>query len=187
MIQKPAGDTLIEVMIAFAILSSVIGISFSGAMAGYKSTLAAQDRTQATLLAQYQADGLKTYRDSLEWNDETGGLPSFLNGSSGVGGELPAMIDSNKNKNFCMVVLDATNWVVQQNADSPTGSCRDQASALAPNMEALTTQIDLSGVPAGAAGGVVVEQTATVTVSWLPRNSSTREAVVNTLILTKTR
>ena len=186
MIQKPAGDTLIEVMIAFAILSSVIGISFSGAMAGYKSTLAAQDRTQATLLAQYQADGLKTYRDSLEWDDETGGLPSFLNGSSGVGGELPAMIDSNNNKNFCMVVLDATNWVVQSNADSPTGSCRDQASALAPNMEALTTQIDLSGVPPGA-GGVVVEQTATVTVSWLPRNSSTREAVVNTLILTKTR
>ena len=119
MIQKPAGDTLIEVMIAFAILSSVIGISFSGAMAGYKSTLAAQDRTQATLLAQYQADGLKTYRDSLEWDDETGGLPSFLNGSSGVGGVLPAMIDSNNNQNFCMVVLDATNWVVQQNADSP--------------------------------------------------------------------
>ena len=187
MIQKPAGDTLIEVMIAFAILSSVIGISFSGAMAGYKSTLAAQDRTQATLLAQYQADGLKTYRDSLEWDDETGGLPSFLNGSSGVGGELPAMIDSNNNKNFCMVVLDATTWVVQQNADSPNRECSVQASALAPNMEDLTTRIYLSGVPPGAAGGVVVEQTATVTVSWLPRNSSTREAVVNTLILTKTR
>ena len=186
MIQKPAGDTLIEVMIAFAILSSVIGISFSGAMAGYKSTLAAQDRTQATLLAQYQADGLKTYRDSLEWDDETGGLPSFLNGSSGVGGVLPAMIDSNNNKNFCMVVLDTANWEVESNADSPTGLCSLQASALAPNMEALTTWIDLP-IRFDPSGEVAAEQTATVTVSWLPRNSSTREAVVNTLILTKTR
>lgn len=186
MIQKPAGDTLIEVMIAFAILSSVIGISFSGAMAGYKSTLAAQDRTQATLLAQYQADGLKTYRDSLEWDDETGGLPSFLNGSSGVGGVLPAMIDSNNNQNFCMVVSDTANWEVQSNADSPTGLCSLQASALAPNMEALTTRIDLP-IRFDPSGEVAAEQTATVTVSWLPRNSSTREAVVNTLILTKTR
>ncbi|MCX6804451.1 MAG: hypothetical protein NT111_00260, partial [Patescibacteria group bacterium] len=130
--------------------------------------------------AQYQADGLKTYRDSLEWDDETGGLPSFLNGSSGVGGYLPAMKEINNNKNFCMVVSDTANWVVVQNADSPTGQCSVQASALAPNMEALTTRIDLTG-------GVAAEQTATVTVSWLPRNSSTREAVVNTLILTKTR
>ena len=186
MIQKPAGDTLIEVMIAFAILSSVIGISFSGAMAGYKSTLAAQDRTQATLLAQYQADGLKTYRDSLEWDDTTGGLPSFLNGSSGVGGALPAMSQSSNNQNFCMVVSGTANWVVEQNADSPTGPCSVQASALAPNMEDLTTRIDLSGVAPGA-GGVAAEQTATVTVSWLPRNSSTSEKVVSTLILTKTR
>ncbi len=186
MIQKPAGDTLIEVMIAFAILSSVIGISFSGAMAGYKSTLAAQDRTQATLLAQYQADGLKTYRDSLEWDDETGGLPSFLNGSSGVGGALPAMSQSSNNQNFCMVVSDTANWEVEPNTVSPTGKCSLQASALAPNMEALTTQIDLP-TRFDPSGEVAAEQTATVTVSWLPRNSSTREAVVNTLILTKTR
>ena len=87
-----------------------------------------------------------------------------------------------------MVVSDTANWVVEQNADSPTPTepCRVQASALAPNMEALTTRIVLP-IRFDPSGEVAAEQTATVTVSWLPRNSSTREAVVNTLILTKTR
>ena len=72
--QKRAGDTLVEVMLAFAILSAVISVAFSGAMGSYRSALTAQNRTQALFLAQYQADGLKTYRDSLDW-DNGGGLP----------------------------------------------------------------------------------------------------------------
>ena len=83
MSRKLNGDTLIEVLFAFAILSTVIGTAFSGAMGSYKSAQVAQQRSQAQLLAQYQADGLLTYRNSLAW-DSASNLPNFLDGGSGL-------------------------------------------------------------------------------------------------------
>lgn len=77
-----SGDTLIEVIFAFAILGSIIGFSYTGVIQGRKSALAARQRTQALLIAQYQARALGAYRASLPW-DSAGGDPNVINGGSG--------------------------------------------------------------------------------------------------------
>lgn len=77
-----SGDTLIEVIFAFAILGSIIGFSYTGVIQGRKSALAARQRTQALLIAQYQARALSAYRASLYW-DSSGGNPNVINGGSG--------------------------------------------------------------------------------------------------------
>lgn len=61
------GDTLIEVIISFAILAGVITIATAGALNAWRAQRMAAERTQATGLAQRQADALKAYRKSLGW------------------------------------------------------------------------------------------------------------------------
>lgn len=77
------GDTLIEVIFAFAILATIIGYAFTGAIQARKTALAAQQRTQAVFLAQYQSQALKSYRDSLPWDGSGGITPSFIDGGIG--------------------------------------------------------------------------------------------------------
>ncbi len=169
------GDTLIEVMFAFAILSAIIAVSFSGAMNSYKSSLSAQNHTQASFVAQYQADALKTYRDSLEWNDS--GAPSFLTGNVG----LPVMSDYIAfGMPFCMQYQTLTNsWKVL--ANYPIGTCNPVAKTLAPQLgSSVTLGITLTG---DATNGVY----ASIKVTWRPRNSNTDQTVTNTILLTKDR
>lgn len=98
------GDTLIEVIFAFAILSTIIGFAFGGAIQARKSAVAAQQRTQALLIAQYQASALSAYRDSLPWNI-TEGSPSFINGQAGT---LPD-ITVNPTSQYCLLA-SGNNW-----------------------------------------------------------------------------
>lgn len=179
------GDTLVEVLFAFAILATIIGFSFTGALASYKSALAAQNRTQATFVAQYQADGLKTYRDSLEW-DGSAGLPSFIDGFTSAFWVLPKMqqdfVDSNRD--FCMQNTDYLGggnryWLVQSNAVS----CNNIASQLAPNLDSPEIRIQLDNDTSATPDPD--RRVATIIVSWLPRNTSVREQVTNTIILTR--
>lgn len=170
------GDTLVEVLFAFAILSLIISVMFSGALSSYKSAVTAQERTQAQFLAQYQADALKTYRDSLEWDSSANPLASYLDGGSAA---LSAM--RNPTQPFCMqfnpsnASTPRNYWSVQSNE----GTCSSDAKVLAPNLTDLKIQIRLS-----LSG---VSQTATITVSWQPKNSKSSESVVNTILLTKQR
>lgn len=100
-----AGDTLIEVIFAFAILGSIIGFSYTGVIQGRKSALAARQRTQALLIAQYQARALGAYRASLPW-DSTGGTPNVINGGST---NTPIEVFSLGNtKYFCLKKVNAT-------------------------------------------------------------------------------
>ncbi len=169
------GDTLIEVLFAFAILGAIVGVTFSGALSGYKSVLAAQNHTQATFVAQYQADALKTYRDSLEWNDPT--AYSFLTGNSP---SLPAMSSYiTPPKAFCMEHQISTNsWKVIPTA--PTDTCIILAQTLAPQLGPATLAITLTGA---ATTGVY----ASIKVTWRPRNSNIDQTVTNTILLTKDR
>ena len=93
---SPRGDTLIEVIFAFAILATIIGFAYSGSIQARKAALSSQQRTQALLAAQFQSQAIKGYRDSLPWDGSTGEFPNFLN--TGGGGGIPL----NTTSKYCM-------------------------------------------------------------------------------------
>lgn len=175
------GDTLIEVLFAFAILSAVIGTAFSGAMGSYKSAMVAQQRTQAQLLAQYQADGLLTYRNSLAW-DSSGGLPSFLNGDPNSNSLISV---GNIRTGFCMQADPKSG-----NASAPYSwniltvdrQCSDLALAQAPNLINPTIAITPD-----VANSTTNKKAFTITVSWQAANAtntSQLETATRSVILT---
>lgn len=73
------GDTLIEVTIALAILSSVLISAFVIANRAFQAGLTASERSQQLALAQRQAELLTNFRDSHTWDE-------FLNGVGGASG-----------------------------------------------------------------------------------------------------
>ena len=182
--RRPAGDTLIEVLFAFTILSAVISVAFGGALSSYKSAQTAQNRTQALFLAQYQADALKTYRDSLGWDSAENPAASFLNANTlSSSATLTAMSVylSPSTNSFCMVPAGGlTYWKVQDTTTTPS-SCDERAKTLAPNLNNPTVQITLGAITNNSIK-------ATVTVSYKAANKSTiTEKVTNTILLTKQR
>ncbi len=106
--KKPIGDTLIEVIFAFAILGTIIGFAFTGVIQGRKSAIAAQQRSQALLIAQAQSSAILSYRSALPW-DENGGTPSFLGGQTGGSSAVSL---SNTGRVFCV-------WGLAQNPPPP--------------------------------------------------------------------
>jgi len=179
----PAGDTLIEVLFAFTILSAVISVAFGGALSSYKSAQTAQNRTQALFLAQYQADALKTYRDSLAWDSTENVLASFLDGPT-VTNNLTAMRGYTLSpfSPFCMEPVNTSTdrwWKVQ----ATVATCDSTAKTLAPNLNSPKVQITLSAIDA-----TNDSTKATVTVSYnAANNSAITEKVTNTILLTKQR
>lgn len=61
------GDTLVEVMIATAILTVVLAASYNIAGAVFRLGQSAKERTQAANLIQEQAEALRSFRDSRSW------------------------------------------------------------------------------------------------------------------------
>lgn len=206
-----AGDTLIEVLFAFAILSLVISVMFSGALSSYKSAVTAQERTQALFLAQYQADALRTYRDSLDWSGITSSSFSYLDGSTvNPTDPLPAIKsytgvkDSAGNTTtaaqvFCMDLKKisqtspynfywvATTTLAECNVAATIDSIINDNNTemkLAPNLSSLEIKIETYFSPSASSTD---SQRADITVSWQPKNSTIRERVVNTILLTKQR
>jgi len=179
--QKRAGDTLVEVMLAFAILSAVISVAFSGAMGSYRSALTAQNRTQALFLAQYQADGLKTYRDSLDW-DNGGGLPSFLNGPSGTlgAGLVPIKNTNDYLGNFCMstAATPPPQSILYWKINTDVNACNGLAKSLAPNLINPTISIATSSRTSDRVEAII-------TVEYKAANANIREKVTNSIILIK--
>ncbi len=200
------GDTLIEILFAFAILASIVGFAFSSAMQSYKAAVQAQNQTQAYLLAQYQADGLKTYRDSLEWDSSSGLIGSFLDGSNPSPGVLPIMRNkifdvSNVGERFCMKANPQTlssvpyQWAVESN----TVACDESIASIAPNLKNAKMWIELSNPQASeepdSPNLVDVDRddpnlakvTATVTIEYDIPNASVKGVITNRIFLTEAK
>lgn len=64
------GDTLVEVILAVAILSVVLIGAFSVANRSFLVGQSAKERTQASSLMQEQVEALRSYRDSVSWNSD---------------------------------------------------------------------------------------------------------------------
>jgi Tfp pilus assembly protein PilV len=184
---KPAGDTLIEVMFAFVILGSIISFAYTGVIQARRSALDAQQRTQATFIAQYQKNALNAYRSGLPWND--GGLnlsPNFLAG----GGSNPtsALVSGDPNV-FCMGLNNAANaWVLKAEAD-PTTACTIPASELyggSGKKKITFAPYNAQGVTPTNCTNVQLCSSlqATIVVSW-KSTSGIENSVTNTVVLTQ--
>jgi len=179
---KPKGDTLIEVLFAFAILSSVMAIAFNASIASFKSAQSASRRSQATFLAQYQADALKTYRDSLDWNNELGN-DSFLDGINNTNDTKVRSFFNPPEKEFCIIKDPAipgpgnfAYWKIQTDLND----CKTKGSALAPKLAINSMKITPKDLDEKIASFEVK-------IEYNPGSgaSDLTDTVTNTVVLTK--
>lgn len=171
------GDTLIEVLIAFSILSFVMATAFNGAMYGYKTAQVALERTQASLAVQYQIEALKTYRNSMEWS----GAPSFLDGSTINSGDFKPMAalanqGSFDGKKFCMKnnIVSGNSYMWNISVDMPVCSSflvSDLAPSLAGKSPSMFV-VNLTKSPPVEVTAATTNIPYQVTVKWRPSNSS---------------
>lgn len=183
------GDTLIEVLFAFVILATIVGFAFTGALQAWRAAVDAQDRTQATLVAQYYADGLKTYRDSIGWSQEKDGLfsPTFLDGG-GFSPAVPPLVGMesfiNTPSQFCMKLAPSLEGIQKWDIDQTVANCAAFIkSNLAQSLQNPAVNITLKAATMPNPNQVI----ATITVSWQARNRTATESVVNTIILAAER
>lgn len=192
--QKRSGDTLIEVMFAFAILGALIGLAFTGVISAHKSSTSALERTQALEAAQYQAEALKMYQSSLQWGNN--GLPAQF---TFLGNVAP----SGTPTDFCMTPTPSGTsqnwWAVTPVA---SGNCHGVASGTGgivnPGLAGLnnnqvtiklkcidtTTSANLDVSQSGVSCNSADAAEATVTVSWT-NAANIPSTVKNIVILTK--
>lgn len=73
------GMTLVEILFAFAIVATVLTLSYAAALNAWRSAVAANQRTQAQYLVQQGMESVRAYRESsgFVW-DGTGGFISSL-------------------------------------------------------------------------------------------------------------
>ena len=182
---KPAGDTLIEVMFAFVILGSIISFAYTGVIQARRSALDAQQRTQATFIAQYQKNALNAYRSGLPWNVD-GGNPNFLAG--GVNSPVSVAVSGAPNV-FCMGLNNAASaWVLKAEAD-PTTACTIPAGELyggSGKKKITFAPYNAQGVTPTNCTNVQLCSSlqATIVVSW-KSTSGIENSVTNTVVLTK--
>jgi len=166
------GDTLIEVIFAFAILGALIGFAYTGVINGRRSAVDARMRTQALEIAQYQAEAITMYRNSLHW-DGTEGTPSFLDGFAGAPGfgvpAQPAMKGLIPSTPFCMNFSDyiKNHWTIETDINKCNS---DLAPFLEQPVAKNKVQITMSYID---------PLSPSISTSTLPTNSIRAEIVVN--------
>ena len=185
---KPAGDTLIEVMFAFVILGSIISFAYTGVIQARRSALDAQQRTQATFIAQYQKNALNAYRSGLPWNDG-GGSPNFLAGGGG------GTTGVNGTNTFCMKLEPSatpavSNWILKAETD-PATNCTIPAGELyggSGKQKITFAPYNAQGVTPTNCNPTDLQLCstlqATIVVSW-QSTSGIENSVTNTVVLTQ--
>lgn len=184
---SPAGDTLIEVMFAFVILGSIISFAYTGVIQARRSALDAQQRTQATFIAQYQKNALNAYRSGLPWNVD-GGSPNFLVGSNPTSAQV-----SDSGLGFCMK-LDTistpavSNWILKAETN-PATNCTIPAGELyggSGKQKITFAPYNAQGLTPTNCTNVQSCSTlqATIVVSW-KSTSGIENSVTNTVVLTQ--
>lgn len=191
-----AGDTLIEVLFAFAILATIMGFTFTAAIQGYKNAVQAQNQTQATFLAQYQADALKTYRDSLDWDNPA--TQSFISGFSSPSPTIPSLPAMrgyiNGDTAFCMrATLPGGTGLIRWETITNTADCNSDIAGLAPSLPGARVSIVFSNpqffngtrFQDSTNNGPIDKVTATVTITYDIPNADADGQVINTITLTR--
>lgn len=89
------GETLVEVVMALGVLSLVLVSSYALATGTFRLGRGAGQRTQAVNYLQQQAEALRSYRNSTNWDD------TFVNKITPY--------QASQNKWFCMTQIDDPN------------------------------------------------------------------------------
>jgi type II secretory pathway pseudopilin PulG len=160
------GDTLIEVIFAFAILATIIGYAFTGAIQARKTALSAQQRTQAVFIAQEQSQALKAYRDSLPWDDSEG-FPNFI----GLGNNNGAAVVDYPPASYCVTKVDnqltspsVKQWLLLNNTDQ---RCPSTTLQPAPSEKVVQTSFKCINPGEGTRPVDCNILRATVEVKWI--------------------
>lgn len=179
-----SGDTLIEVIFAFAILATIIGFAYSGAISARRNAVMAEQRTQALFVAQYQSQALSAYRESLPWNEDIG-TPNFVSGGGGgINNSSGISLDG---ASYCMNVKNNGSNNQWQLQNVSTANCDDLVSELP--ADGINKKVRITFAPQSPAGCNL--QTcnsiiANVGVYWVnPFNQP--QNVQNIVILTRSR
>lgn len=77
-IRNQRGDTLVEVLLAIAVLASVIGIAYGTTTRAQRGSQLAQERAEAMTHAQTQAERLRRIRDSINGDDQPNRFIAFF-------------------------------------------------------------------------------------------------------------
>ncbi|MFO0862927.1 MAG: hypothetical protein U0516_04390 [Candidatus Saccharibacteria bacterium] len=182
----PKGDTLIEVIFAFAILGTIIGFAFTGVIQGRRSAMSAQQRTQALFLLQQQSEALVGYRSSLVWSSADG-CPSFLEGGTGSLGcssSLPIITTTHE---YCLKIVNGaqTTWSLIDATTNPN-QCTASETGITVKTKfsgrnpLSTGDLNLSNVTSAS-----TEVQADVVATW--SDSYGTQSAQNIVILTKNR
>lgn len=174
---KQRGDTLIEVLFAFVILGVVISVAFSGALSSYRSVVSAQNRTQATFAAQYQAGALETYRKSVDFDTLYG---DEILSNNQLGFCMTESKNDNTGDTYWKIIgkfndtaeLDGVSIIKPDDCDSFAKKLASGLDQPELTIKATKTSDKLSII-------------ANITLEWNSNNSSQRESVTSTVILTK--
>jgi len=118
------GETLVEVVMALGILSLVLVSSYALATGTFRLGRGAGERTQAVNYLQEQAEALRVYRNSVDWN------PTFMNAMASYN---PAL-----DKTFCMH-QEAGKWVPTE-TDCLRGNIKIAITAQPVNVGTIVNQ-----------------------------------------------
>jgi prepilin-type N-terminal cleavage/methylation domain-containing protein len=102
-LNRQSGDTLVEVAMAIAILGVVLVTAFNVANQTLRVGMQARERTEASHLAQNQAEQFRAWRQQLAKKSP----PEFFGSAAGNIGACTGSSGS------CMVVWDGARYVVQ--------------------------------------------------------------------------
>lgn len=78
MYAKRQGMTLVEILFAFAIITTVLTLAYGSALSAWRSATSANQRTQAQYLAQQGLESIRAAReqDGFRWSDFIDSLPT---------------------------------------------------------------------------------------------------------------
>ncbi len=180
------GDTLIEVIFAFAILGTIIGFAFTGVIQGRKSAISAQQRTQALLLLQQQSEALVGYRSSLVWSP-VDGCPSFLSGGTSGPGCVSSLPAINSTHEYCLTTAGSSTltWNLVDATVNPGQCSASQAGITVRTKFSGRNPLSSGDLTSGDVSSDSTEVQANVVATWA--DSFGNQNAQNIVLLTKNR
>lgn len=159
------GDTLIEVVFALAILATILTVMTSGAVNAWRTSRVAGERTQASAIANEQAEALRAYKKVVDAADWQSFKENFTDASGGQ-----------KTVHMAPVQQDANSqqtWEVKSGEGGAGG-----LSLILPSALVAITQ---TGPAAADAKSIELK----ITVTWRSLGSTTLNSTTQLMTITE--